>query len=123
MEEEKKYIWLDNKEFLKEHKIINNFLYYTGIYEFKDCSKHANNKKFIAPDKKQIHAHFQYMAWFGPRWWHPLTWLFVLVIAIIGIVISIWKSILKLVTEIPNGLIQELHVHKSLKTEDGSKVY
>lgn len=122
MEEEKKYIWLDKKEFLKEFG-FNKILYYTGVYEFKDCTKYAKSKRFISPDKKQIHAHFQYMAWFGPRWWHPLTWLFVLFIGIIAFICNIWKAIVEVMTALPKELTQEIHVHKSLKTEDGSKVY
>ena len=59
-EKEKKYIWLDKKEFLdnsveRRHLILKIF-YYLGMYRFRDLTEYAEkHKKFISPDKKQIH--------------------------------------------------------------------
>ena len=42
-EKEKKYIWLDKKDFLKScsFPIILKILYYGGLYRFKDLSEYA----------------------------------------------------------------------------------
>ena len=77
-EKEKKYIWLDKKDFLTDKScsfpIILKILYYGGLYRFKDLTEYAekHKRKFISPDKKQIHSNFRYIAWLEPRWWHPL---------------------------------------------------
>ena len=124
MEEEKKYIWLDKKEFLSkssdcEHTWILKFLYYTGIYKFKDCSEYAKNKnnKFISPDKKQIYSNFCYMAWLEPRWYHPLMWVFAIFVVTIAVIQEAFK-IIKSISISSKELTAEIHVHKRLQTEE-----
>ena len=124
MSEEKKYIWPSKKDFLDkscEHSLILKIFYYLGMYRFKDLTEYAEkHKKFISPDKKQIHANFSYVAWLEPRWWHPLMWLF----AIFIIIIAFFKEFFKIIRDISLGeLTTELHIDKSLRTEDGEKVY
>ena len=122
-EKEKKYIWLDKKDFLKSCSflIILKILYYGGLYRFKDLTEYAEKHKreFISPDKKQIHSDFRYIAWLEPRWWHPLMWLFVIIIVIIAFIQEFFKIIRSIFSE---DFIHELYVHKSLRTEDGEIV-
>ena len=121
-EKEKKYIWLDKKDFLKScsFPIILKILYYSGIYRFKDLTEYAekHKRKFISPDKKQIHSNFRYIAWLEPRWWHPLMWLFAIIVVII-----VFKEFFKIIRSIfSEDFIHELYVYKSLRTEDGEIV-
>ena len=46
-EKEKKYIWLDKKDFLKSGSfpIILKILYYGGLYRFKDLTDYAEKHK------------------------------------------------------------------------------
>ena len=71
-EKEKKYIWLDKKDFLKScsFPIILKILYYGGLYRFKDLTDYAEKHKreIISTDKKPIHSNFRCIAWLYPRW-------------------------------------------------------
>ena len=122
-EKEKKYIWLDKKDFLKSGSfpIILKILYYCGLYRFKDLTEYAEKYKreFISPDKKQIHSDFRYIAWLEPRWWHPLMWLFAIIVVIIVFIQELFKIIRSIFSE---DFIHELYVYKSLRTEDGEIV-
>ena len=124
-EKEKKYIWLDKKDFLTDKScsfpIILKILYYGGLYRFKDLTEYAEKHKreFISPDKKQIHSEFRYIAWLEPRWWHPLMWAFVIIVVIIAFIQEFFKIIRSIFSE---DFIHELHVYKSLRTEDGEIV-
>ena len=125
MTEEKKYIWLSKKEFIDkscEHSFILKILYYLGIYRFRDLTEYAekNRKQYISPDKKQIHSNFSYIAWLEPRWYHPLMWISAIFIIIMAFFQEFFKIIKSLSSE---DLTYELQVHKSLRTEDGEKVY
>ena len=124
-EKEKKYIWLDKKDFLKScsFPIILKILYYSGIYRFKDLTEYAekHKRKFISPDKKQIHSDFRYIAWLEPRWWHPLMWAFVIIVVIIAFIQEFFKIIRSIISS--EDFTYDLHIYKPLRTEDGDKVY
>ena len=123
-EKEKKYIWLYKKDFLKScsYPIILKILYYGGIYRFKDLTDYAEKYKreFISPDKKRIHSEFRYIAWLEPRWWHPLMWLFAIIVVII-----VFKEFFKIIRSSISSedFTYDLHIYKPLRTEDGEKVY
>ena len=124
-EKEKKYIWLDKKDFLTDKScsfpIMLKILYYSGLYKFKDLTEYAEKHKreFISPDKKQIYSDLRYIAWLEPRWWHPLIWLFAIIVVIIVFIQEFFKIIRSIFSE---DFIHELYVYKSLRTEDGEIV-
>ena len=91
------------------------------MYRFRDLTEYAEKHKreFISPDKKQIHSNLRYIAWLEPRWWHPLMWLFVIIIVIIAFIQEFFKIIRSIFSE---DFIHELYVYKSLRTEDGEIV-
>ena len=101
--------------------ISEEIKYYGGLYRFKDLTEYAekHKRKFISPDKKQIHSDFRYIAWLEPRWWHPLMWAFVIIVVIIAFIQEFFKIIRSIFSE---DFIHELYVYKSLRTEDGEIV-
>jgi hypothetical protein len=124
-EKDKKYVWLNKKEFLDnsvERHLILKILYYLGMYRFRDLTEYAEKHKreFISPDKKQIHSNFRYIAWLEPRWWHPLMWAFAIIVVVIAFIQEFFKIIRSISSK---DFTSELHIYKPLRTEDGEKVY
>ena len=115
--EEDNIIWLKKTDFLKNESKLLLLFYYLGIYEFKDISDRARGRK-LSPDNTQILTPFkEYYAWFGPRWWNPLTFVVIAIIILIGIIEEIFKSIVKVIREVPEALTVEIHTYKKTKSK------
>lgn len=113
----KKYVWLKRKEYVKEMDKFGKFMYYLGILEQKRWRKTAREycgTKDVNPDERpyQIHSGIHYSSVFGPRWWNPLTWIFISICLVIGIVKTIKESIQGI--DFEKDLELEIYVNKPL---------
>lgn len=117
----KKYIWPKKKEYVKGMDKVCKFLYYLGIFKqvrWSKTSKGYAGTTDAGPDERpyQIHSGTHYSSVFGPRWWNPLTWIFVGLALIIGMC----KAIVEFIQDIDwkRELEMEVHVYKPLEEEE-----
>jgi len=113
----KKYVWLKKKEYVKAMDRFSKFLYYLGILKQKRWRKAAKEycgTKDTDPDKRpyQIYSGIHYSSVFGLRWWNPLTWIFISICLIIGIAKTIIEAFQDI--DLKNDLEIEVHVNKKL---------
>ncbi len=116
----KKYIWPKKKEYVKGMDKACKLLYYLGILKQVRWSK--TSKGYVGTtdagrDERpyQIHSGTHYGSVFGPRWWNPLTWIFVSIALIIGAC----KAIVEFIQDIDwkKELEVEVHIYKPLEEE------
>lgn len=113
----KKYVWLKKKEYVKAMDKFGKFLYYLGILKQKRWRKEAKEycgTKDTDPDERpyQIYSGFHYSSVFGLRWWNPLT----LICVSVCLIIAIFKVVVEFIKDIDwdRDLELEVHVNKPL---------